>query len=549
MTGPDGSGRSHDGNCRAANGAPQGRPQQLVLDGENLDLWDAVQIASAPNGAVNVSIDPKTVERVAATRRQIEAWLEGDGEPVYGLNTGLGSLKDVTVPHDRQAEFQRRMLLSHSTAPGSPWPDAVVRLAMILRANVLAKGTSGVRIALIKRLLDLFNAGVIPVVGSQGSLGLGDLPPMAQIGLVVVGMPQGRARWRDETGSAPEVLALAGLTPQFPLGAREALALTSGSTLTLAAAAVAAAQAKRLLAVADLAAGLTLEALRGEPTALDARIHAARPHPGQVSSATRLRGLVAGSQWTTSEGRRRLDETAPRVQDAISVRCTPQVHGAIQDVLSFTLNVLQRETNASTDNPLLFAKEGGGYEAVSGGNSHAAPIGYAADFLAIALTDLAVLSERRAFRLLDPHLSYGLPPNLVDGDAGLDSGLAVGQSSACAMLAEMRTLANPAAGGSLPTKSNQEDHVSMADWSTRKLLRIVDLAEWVLAMEILCACRAIDLLWSRLDDLSLGKGTAIAYRLVRDHPSAPLKDDWVLEQWRIVHHMVTTGTFMAALSQ
>lgn len=517
--------------------------RSVVIDGERLNLWDAVDLVTAPTGAKAVTVLSDAVDKMDAARRQIEAWLTDGDKSVYGLNTGLGSLKDAAVPIDRQQEFQRRMLLSHSTAPGNPWPDDVVRLAILLRANVFARGTSGVRAALISRLLDLFNAGITPVVGSQGSLGLGDLPPMAQIGLVVAGMPQGRARWNDEVGSAPDILTKAGLPVAFSLHAREALALTSGSTLTLAAAAVAVMRAKRLLAVADLAAALTLEALRGETAALDPRIHAARPHPGQIASAARLRALLVGSRWVSPEARGRLGETAARVQDAISIRCTPQVHGAIIDALSFAATVLERESNASTDNPLLFPTEDGGYEAISGGNSHAAPIGYATDFLAFAMTDLAVLSERRAFRLLDPNLNYGLPPNLIDGDAGLDSGLAVGQSSASAMIAEMRTLATPATGSNVPTKSNQEDHVSMADWSARKLLRILDLAEWVIAMELLCACRAVELLRTRLEDLPMGDGTGRAYNLVKQHPSAPLNDSWVLEQWRAMHRLVVDGVF------
>lgn len=527
------------------------RVLDLRLDGEHLNLRDAIAAATAtgPADAISVTLDPQAMARVAASRRQVEAWLVTGAPPIYGFNTGLGPLKNQVVPLDQQEEFQRRILLSHATATGSPLPEEVVRLAMLLRANVLARGHSGVRPALIQRLLDLVAAGVTPVVGSEGSLGLGDLPQMAQIGLVVAGMPQGRARWRDREGPAPQILARAGLPAAFPLGAREALALVSGSTLTLAIAAVAAVQAEGLLAAADLAAALTLEALRGEPGALDTRVHAARPHPGQMASAARIRRLLAGSRWLTPEARSRLGETLPRVQDAISLRCTPQVHGAVLDTLAFALTVLQREVNASTDNPLLFPREDGGYEAVSGGNSHGAPIGYVADFLAIALADLAVLSERRSFRLLDPSLSFGLPPNLVAEEPGLNSGLAVAQASATAMIAELRCLASPASCGSLPTKGNQEDHVSMGTWSARKLLRIVELAQWVVAMEILCACRAIELLWPHLGDLPLGEGTGAAFRLVRDQLPGEPKDGWVLEQWRSVHRLIATGALTQALSR
>lgn len=553
-------------------GRQRGGP--LLIDGESLSLADALAAAMAGREAV---LAPAARQRVAAARRQVEQWVADQARPVYGINTGVGPLKNAPIPPEAQGEYQRRQLLSHSVTAGRRWPLEVIRLALLLRANVLARGHSGVRPELIDRLLLLLNRGVTPVAHAEGSLGLGDLPPMAEVGLAVAGYPEGRARWRDEEGPAPDILARAGIHPvEFPLAAREALALLSGSTVTLAATIFAVEQVKGLCRAADLAAALTLEALRGEPAAFDARIHQARFHPGQAAAADHIRRMVMGSGWLTPAARRRMGEEEPRVQEAISLRSTPQVHGAVRDTLDFALTVIAREINASTDNPLIFTGAGssgaggdgpggsgaGGYRpggswpggpgpddwvVLSGGNSHGAPVSYMADFLAIALADLAVLSERRSSRLLDPALSYGLPANLVQGDPGINSGLAVAQGAATSMLAELRTLSYPATGSSLATKSSQEDHVSMGTWAARKLLRAVELVTAVLAMEILCACQAIDLAAGRLQGLSLGQGTGRVYRWVRRHLPAAGGDYLVRPHWQQIIRWLESGQLLAVM--
>jgi histidine ammonia-lyase len=501
------------------------KTSQITIDGERLTLQQLAAFIEDPS--IQVALSPRAIETVQETRRQVEKWLTKERRVIYGITTGLGKLKDFVVEERDQAIFQQRILYSHAVGIGPYFPDDVVRLAMLLRANVLSRGHSGVRPELIKRILTFLNRGIIPLIPQIGSLGVGDLQPMAHLGLCLVGAPEGRVRFQGEEGSAEQALQKAGISPvRFPLAAREALALMSGSTMVLANVIYAYYKAKRLSRLADVALALNMEAIRGEMNAFDERIQLARGIPGQIETARNVRELLKGSEWVTEEGRRRLGETNPRVQDAVSFRASPQLHGAVKDVLHYVGTVLSREINASTDNPLFFSGESG-YESLSGGNFHGAILAYTLDFIDIVLTDLAVLSERRSARLLDPAASYGLPANLVGGAVGLNTGFAQVQANAVALVGEMRSLATPASIGSIPAKGNQEDHNSMAMGAVRKTIQIIEHLQKVLAIELLCAAQAIDLIKEKMSGLSMGNGTARVYQLIRRHVPPMWEDAYV----------------------
>lgn len=499
----------------------------IILDGNSLSFAQVVTFLETP--FIQVKLGEEARQRVAASRQQLEVWLTTEKKVVYGLTTGLGKLKDYVVAEEDQAVFQQNILYSHAVGLGSAFDNQIARLTMLFRANVLSRGHSGVRPELIDRLLLFLNAGIVPQMPQIGSLGVGDLQPMAHLGLCLAGYPEGQVWYNGQVECAADALRKAGITPvRFPLAAREALALMSGSTVLLAAAVhcyyIA---AKRILA-ADAALALNLEAMRAERQAFDLRIHEARGITAQMRTAQIICSLTAGSGWMSDKGRSRLGETKPRVQDAVSFRSSAQVHGAVRDVLQYIETVLEREMNASTDNPLLLKSEAG-YESMSGGNFHGALLAYAMDFLAIVVTDLAVLSERRSARLLDPVMSYGLPSNLAGERAGLNTGFALVQADAAALVGEMRILAAPASIGSVPSKSNQEDHNSMGMGAVRKATLLLEHLNKVLAVEILCAAQAIELINDNMSGLPLGSGTQAIYRYLRRYIQ-PMQEDRYIRQ-------------------
>jgi histidine ammonia-lyase len=500
--------------------------ETLVIDGTSLTMKQIFDFMEIP--AMRIILAPEAREKVARARHQVDKWLAEDRKMIYGITTGLGKLKDYVVDEKDQEIFQKKILVSHAVGLGPAFPDEVVRLAMLLRANVLSRGHSGVRPELIERILTFLNHNICPIMPQLGSLGVGDLQPMAHLGLCLAGLQEGTVRYRGEQGPAPEILRKAGISPvNFSLAAREALALMSGSTVLLAASIFALIQAKKIVVFSDMALALSLEAMRGELAAYDPRIHAARGIVGQQRTAENVVAMLAGSQWTTDEGRKRLGEQCPRVQDAVSLRSSPQVHGGVRDVLHYIETILERELNASTDNPLLFPCEDG-YQSLSGGNFHGGLLAYAMDFLGIVLTDLAVLSERRSARLLDPAMSYGLPANLVADEIGLNTGFALLQANAVALVGEMRVLATPASIGSIPAKGNQEDHNSMGMGAVRKVIQMLDYAKKVIAIELLCAAQAIDLLFEKMRGLSLGQGTSRLHDLIRESIPPVWEDRYML---------------------
>ena len=456
----------------------------IVLDGASLTLSSLIAVAE---GHEKVALSPEARRRVDAARAVVERKAEG-GDAVYGVNTGFGSLSDVRIPHDSLGALQLNLLRSHAAGVGEPLSVPVVRAMMALRANVLAKGYSGIRLSTLELLVELLNRNVHPVVPGRGSVGAsGDLAPLAHLALVLVGEgwvlpPGGTMQATDGPIPGAEAVSRAGLTP-VTLEAKEGLALINGTQASTAALALAVERAWRVARAADIAVGLSIDALRGSVHPFEARVHEARGFPGQCASAANVLRLLSGSGINKSH------EHCGKVQDAYSLRCAAQVHGAAREALAFAQRAVETEANAATDNPMVFADAG---DMVSGGNFHGAPVGLAADLLAIAVTQLATISERRCDRLMNPALSE-LPPFLTR-DSGLHSGFMIAQVTSAALASELKTLAHPASIDTIPTSASKEDHVSMSMGAALKALRAVDLATHVVAIEVLCACQGLDLL-------------------------------------------------------
>jgi histidine ammonia-lyase len=509
----------------------------IELDGYTLTAPDVVAVASAPEGQwPAVSLSSESRQYLAKARRYVEDhWLKADAPPIYGFNTGVGKLKDSAIPLEQIDLFQEMLINSHSAGVGKPLPVDVVRAILVLRANTFARGCSGVRPEVVDRLLQMLNRGVAPVIPELGSVGAsGDLAPLAHLAGALAGHPQAEAFCAAERVPAQAALERAGIEPvRFGLKAKEGLALINGSTVSLAIAILNADAAHRTLANAEIALALSLEAMRGELAAFDPRIHGARPQPGQAKTAEIVRRLTEGSERCTEaarqvalpdEGRLPAQTISARVQDAYSLRCAPQVHGPVRDALAYVEGILATEINSSTDNPLIFETELG-YEVLSGGNFHGQYLAQAMDLLAMVMADLGSISERRTYRLLDPTMSYGLPSNLVAKLPGLNTGYSIAHCSMAALVAENKTLCTPASVDSIPTKSNQEDHVSNSTWSARKARTVLDNVQHIVATEMLIAAQALSLTEPLLGDFSLGRGSAAAYATLRQRIPAALDGD------------------------
>jgi histidine ammonia-lyase len=449
----------------------------ISLDGDSLSLEDLSRVAA---GDASAALAPRAAARVDAARAVIDRAV-AEGRVVYGVTTGFGNFSNVHIPREKLDELQLNLVRSHAAGTGPALPRAAVRALMLLRANCLAKGYSGVRRTTLELVLACLEAGVHPVVPEQGSVGAsGDLAPLAHLALAFVG--EGEAEYGGRRMPSADALREADLSPAV-LEAKEGLALINGTQLTTAIGALALARLLGLLKAIDLVGALTLDVLKGTDKAFDPRIHAARPHPGQVASAANLFGLLANSPLRESH------RGCGVVQDAYTLRCMPQVHGAARDAAAHARRVIETEMNAATDNPMVFAEEG---ELVSGGNFHAAPVALVCDLLAAAAADLASISERRVERLVNPALSGDLPAFLVK-DGGLNSGLMMIHVTAAALVSEAKANSFPASVDSIPTSAGKEDHVSMGPIAARKFARNVDLLETVLAIELLAAAQALDL--------------------------------------------------------
>ena len=450
----------------------------MQLDGEQLTIEDVCAIAAGEHPE-QCTLSVPAVEKMERSRAVVDRLAAGDA-PVYGVNTGVGLLADVRIAPADLNQLQRNVVRSHSAGVGDPLARSEVRAMMLIRANVLAKGYSGIRPLVAARLCDFVNRGVTPQVPSQGSVGAsGDLAPLAHMALVLIG--EGEAEYQGAVYPGADALRRAGLEP-LTLRAKEGISLINGTQAMLAIGCLELAAAETLADSADVICAMTLDALRGTPRAFDSRLHEARPHPGQVVSAARLRQLLEGSEIRQSH------ITCRRVQDAYSLRCAPQVHGAVRDSLAEARRIFAIELNSATDNPLVLDNE-----IVSGGNFHGEPLAFQLDYLAVALTALAGISERRIDRLVNPALNEELPPFLA-GHPGLESGLMMAQVTAAALVAENRVLSHPASAGSITTSGNKEDFVSMGMTSALKFKSIVRNTRTVLAIEALSAARALDLL-------------------------------------------------------
>lgn len=453
----------------------------MQISGYDLTLHDVADVARRPG--VRVEPTPETLVRMAEARAVV-ADILAQGRIVYGVNTGFGKLSSVTIPPSALAELQVNLVRSHACGVGRPLSEAETRAMMLLRANVLARGLSGARPVVLERLLALLNAGVHPVVPEKGSVGAsGDLAPLAHLALALIG--EGEACFQGERLPSAVALQRAGLRP-LTLEAKEGLALLNGTQAMCAVGGLALARLLELAELADVAGALSLDALHGTAAAFDARIHAARPHAGQVAVAAHLRELLADSEIMASH------RDCPRVQDAYSLRCMPQIHGAARDVFAFARRTLETEFNSATDNPLVFTETG---EVLSGGNFHGAPVALALDACAMAAATLGGVAERRIERLLNPDLSE--LPAFLARRPGTQSGLMMAQVTAAALCNENMGLAHPASVGSLPTGAAKEDFVSMGMTAALKLRAVADNLADILAIELLAATQALPFLRPR----------------------------------------------------
>lgn len=453
---------------------------ELGLKGGRLSLEEVKDVAVSRR---KVRLSPEAVQAIGISHQFVQRQI-ATGQTIYGLNTGFGPLSDVRIPPDQIEKLQYNFLRSHAAGIGTPIPDSHVRAMLLLRANALAIGKSGVSLEVVNQLIEFLNRGVHPIVPEQGSVGAsGDLAPLAHMCLLLIG--EGKARIDGLEMSGKEALEKVGLKP-VKLGPKEGLALTNGTQFMSAFGVLNLLEAERLCDVADAAAAMSVEALRGTSTAFDSLIHEARPHPGQIRVAQRMRAfLVDGGYSEISKSHRECG----RVQDPYSFRCVPQVHGASRDALRWVREVLEREINSVTDNPLVFAAQ---EKILSGGNFHGQILSIAMDLLSIAVAELGSISEERIDKLVNPAFS-GLPAFLIQ-DSGVNSGLMIVQYAAASIVSENKTLCHPASVDSIPTSLHKEDHVSMGAWAARKAAKVVENVRRILSMEFLAAAQGVELL-------------------------------------------------------
>ncbi|MGI9606389.1 MAG: histidine ammonia-lyase [Acidimicrobiales bacterium] len=500
----------------------------ISLDGPGLTIAEVVAVAREDEP---VELTDAALARMAESRAVVDRLAEG--EPKYGISTGFGALANVSIPPERRRALQTSLVRSHAAGMGDPVAGEVVRAMMLLRARTLAMGRSGARPVVAQAMIDLLNAGITPIVPEYGSLGAsGDLAPLAHGALALMG--EGEVVHEGATRPAAEALRGAGLIP-IQLVEKEGLAVTNGTDAILGMLCMAIADAERLLAQADMVTAMTVEGLLATDAPFAADLQELRPHPGQAVSAANLRTMLADSPIVASHA---ADD--PRVQDAYSIRCTPSVHGAARDTLDHVRRVAENELAAAIDNPMVLPD--GRVE--SNGNFHGAPLGFAADFLAIALAEVGAIAERRMDRLLDRTRNHGLPPFLA-GEVGVDSGLMIGHYTAAAMASENKRLASPASVDSLPTSAMQEDHVSMAWGAVRKLRRLLDNVRRIVAVEWVIAGRAIDL----REPLEPARATAVSLGVLRSAVDGPGPDRYLAPDLAAAEALLAADAPGAALRE
>lgn len=495
----------------------------INIDGNSLTMDEVVRVARQFE---EVGMSAAGRQQVEASRAVVEKLLNSE-KPVYGISTGFGDLSRIWISPAEREKLQRNLILSHAAGVGECLPEDVVRAAMLLRANSLTKGYSGIRPETMDMLLAMLNRRVYPAVPSKGSVGAsGDLSPLAHIALVMMG--EGKAFWQGKCVPGAEALAAVELQP-IALGGKEGLALINGTQIMTAVGALVWHDAANLMKAADIASAMSLEALRGTRTAFDERISRIRPHPGQLATCSNLLRLTDDSRIMESH------EHCGKVQDAYSLRCVPQVHGASKDAVMRTLETLNIEMNSATDNPLIFPDTG---EVISGGNFHGQPVALVMDYMKTALAEIGSISERRVNRMLDAHLS-DLPPFLT-AYPGVDSGLMITQYTAAALVSENKVLAHPACVDSIPTSANQEDHVSMGTIAARQAREILENVRCVVAIEMLVAAQGLDF----LKPIEPGTGVRAAYQAIRRSVPHLDEDRVPADDIAVVYELLVNGTIV-----
>lgn len=478
---------------------------KVIIDGSSLTVNDIVNVS---RNFYTVELSEESKANINTSRKVVDSMVSSE-KVEYGITTGFGKFSDVIISKDETRKLQRNLIMSHSCGVGNPFDEEIVRAIMLLRANALAKGYSGIRLSTVETLVDMLNKGVHPVIPEKGSLGAsGDLAPLSHMVLVMMG--EGEAFYHGERMSGRQAMDKAGIKV-VELMEKEGLALINGTQVMTAIGSLAVYDSMNIMKAADIISAMTFEALRGIITAFDSRINMVRPHKGQQQVAENIKKLTEGSELITEQG-------SIRVQDAYSLRCIPQVHGASRDAINYVKSVVDVEINSATDNPLIFADDG---VVISGGNFHGQPVALAMDFLGIALSEYADISERRIERLVNYQLN-DLPPFLTE-HGGLNSGFMIAQYSAASMVSENKVLAHPASVDSIPSSANQEDHVSMGTTAARKVREIVKNVERVLAIEMLSAAQALEF----RKEGRRGFGVDGVYKLVRSI-IPPLKEDRIM---------------------
>ncbi|MCP4142838.1 MAG: histidine ammonia-lyase [Chloroflexi bacterium] len=507
--------------------------EKILIDGQSLTIEQVIKVAYGEAGEPKVEISADAQKQVEKAAEAVQTLLKR-GEVAYGITTGFGAFKDKVIPLEDVKALQKNIIMSHAVGTGDLYDVPTTRAIMLIRANTLARGHSGIRSSTLGLLIDMLNHGIHPQIPEKGSLGAsGDLAPLAHMALIMIGL--GKAEYQGETLSGADVLKRAGLE-SVELAAKEGLALTNGTSVMCALGTLLVHQSKRLSGITDAAGALSLEALNGTPLAFDERIHNLRPFPRQISTAANMRNLLEGSEFT-----REYDPA--NVQDAYTLRCIPQVHGAIRDAIAYTRWVMEIELNSVTDNPLIFIDEATDeITVISGGNFHGEPLAIAMDYLAIALAEFGNISERRIMRLTDDCSNAQALPAFLTREGGLNSGFMITQYTAAALATENKVLAHPASVDSIPTSANVEDHVSMGLTAALKLRQVAQNVEHILATELMAAAQGIDFRRQEIGkNAKLGKGTVPIYERIRQEVPFLERDTVLYDYIHAVKALISNG--------
>ncbi len=502
--------------------------KDFIIDGSNLTVENSISII---RHGLKLKLHPSAAKKIKKSRDLVDSWIAKD-EIIYGITTGFGEFKNVKIPAASLKKLQSNLIKSHSAGVGNNIPDEIARLMILFRINSIAKGYSGVRLELIETFIEFFNSGIIPLIPSQGSVGSsGDLAPLSHLALTLIG--EGLCKLNGKTMSSKSAMVKCGIKP-VELSAKEGLAMINGTQMMTAYLTSSVYDAIMLSKLADVSGALSLDAMKGSVKAFDKKIQQARPHKGQIKSAANLRALLKDSEINKSH------QGCDKVQDAYSLRCMPQVHGAARDTIEHCKNILEVEINSATDNPLIFSDEG---EFISGGNFHGEPVALIADFLAIAVSELGSISERRTARLVDGSLS-GLPRFLIQ-EGGLNSGLMIAQYTAAALASENKVLSHPASVDSIPTSANQEDHNSMGSIGARKCYNVIENVKNIIAIEFLCAVQGID--FQR--PMKSGMGSEAAYQYIRESSNHIANDVIMSNEIDKMKTIVTDENFIKSVEK